>query len=324
MILYHNQNDKLSLVREKPFKLEKEIQTIFETNIYGLMGLELVRSEFTIKNRRIDTLAYDQQNRSFIIIEYKRDKSISVVDQGFAYLSLMLENKADFIIEYNETLKRNLKREDVDWSQTRVVFVSTSFTDNQILATNFKDIGIELWEIKQYENGSVIINPIKKSQAAESIKPLAQKNETIKSVSQEIEVYTEQDHLVNGSEYARELYSKFRTAILNIIDDIEISPKKRRISFVKDRKIFCDILIQKKSLKIWINLKRGQLDDPKKLARDVSSTGHWGNGDYEVLVIDTQQLEYIMSLIKQSLTFHYVQRTNKLVDQVIKRVKPNK
>ena len=61
----------------------------------------------------------------------------------------MLENKAGFIIvEYNETLKTNLKRSEVDRSQTRVVFVSTSFTENQKTATNFKDIAIELWEIK--------------------------------------------------------------------------------------------------------------------------------------------------------------------------------
>jgi hypothetical protein len=82
-----------------------------------------------------------------------------VVDQGFTYLSLMLENKADFIVEYNESLKQNLKREDVDWSQTRVAFVSTNFTDNQIQATNFKDIAIELWEIKQFDNDTV--SPIK-------------------------------------------------------------------------------------------------------------------------------------------------------------------
>jgi hypothetical protein len=50
-------------------------------------------------------LAYDPQACAFIIIEYKRDKNISVVDQGFTYLSLMLENKADFIVEYNEEPK---------------------------------------------------------------------------------------------------------------------------------------------------------------------------------------------------------------------------
>lgn len=114
MILYSNQVGKLTEIKENPFRLEKDIQKVFEANIFSIMGLELVKSEFTIKNKRIDTLAFDKQNGAFIIIEYKRDKNISVVDQGFTYLSLMLENKADFIVEYNESLKQNLKREDVD------------------------------------------------------------------------------------------------------------------------------------------------------------------------------------------------------------------
>ena len=174
MALYSNQTGKLKEVKEKLFKLEKDIQKVFEANLSAIMGLELVKSEFTIKNKRIDTLAFDKQSGAFIIIEYKRDKNISVVDQGFTYLSLMLENKADFIVEYNESLKQNLKREEVDWSQTRVAFVSTNFTDNQIQATNFKDIAIELWVVNQFENDTVIISPIKKSNAAESIKPLTQ------------------------------------------------------------------------------------------------------------------------------------------------------
>lgn len=96
MSIYTNTKGKLSQAKEKPFKLEREIQALFESNLYSILGLQLVKSEFSIKNRRIDTLAYDQQSKAFIIIEYKRSKSNSVVDQGFTYLNLMLENKADF------------------------------------------------------------------------------------------------------------------------------------------------------------------------------------------------------------------------------------
>jgi hypothetical protein len=162
MILYSNQAGELKELKEQSFKLEKDIQKLFEVNLNAIMGLELVKNEFTIKNKRIDTLAFDQEAKAFIIIEYKRDKNHSVVDQGVSYLNLMLEYKADFIIEYNESLKKNLKRDDVDWSQTRVAFVSTSFTENQIQATNFKDLAIELWEIKQYENETVMVRSIKK------------------------------------------------------------------------------------------------------------------------------------------------------------------
>ena len=300
MALYTNQTGKLKEVKEKPFKLEKDIQKVFEENLSAIMGLELVKSEFTIKNKRIDTLAYDAQSCAFIIIEYKRDKNISVVDQGFTYLSLMLENKADFIVEYNESLKRNLKREDVDWSQTRVAFVSPSFTENQIQATNFKDIAIELWEVKQYENDSIAINPIKKSVSAESIKPITQQTQSLKNITAEIKVYTEQDHIEKASDLTAELYEKFKAAILNLTDGIEVKPQKFYIAFKKGKNV-TDIAILKKSLKLFINVKAGLLDDPKKLAQDVSNIGHWGNGDYQIQVEDDKDLEYIMSLVKQAI-----------------------
>ena len=51
---------------------------------------------------------------------------------------------------------------------------------------------------------------------------------------------------------------------------------------------------------MWFNLSKGELDDSKKLARDVSKIGHWGNGDYELQISSDEDFEYIMSLIKQS------------------------
>lgn len=298
MNLYQSNKNELHTLKEKPFKLEREIQNLFEQNLNMLTGFEMVKSEFSIKGKRIDTLAYDNQSNAFIIIEYKRDKNVSVVDQGFTYLSLMLENKADFVLTYNETLNKNLHSSKVDWSQTRVVFVSPSFTENQRLATNFKDIAIELWEIKRFENDIISINPIKKSKSAESIKPITQQNSKIKSVTSEIKVYTEEDHLAGCSDEIIELYETYKNAILNLFDDVEVVPKKLYIAFKKDKNI-SDIVLQKKGLKIFINLKKGQLDDPKRLTRDVSEKGRWGNGDYELIVSNTDNLEYVMSLIKQ-------------------------
>ena len=301
MNLYQSKNsDSLNILKEKPFKLEREIQILFEKNLNELMGLEMVNSEFVIKGKRIDTLGFDPQSKAFVIIEYKRDKNVSVVDQGFTYLSLMLENKADFVLTYNETLKKSIHSTSVDWSQTRVAFVSTSFTENQRLATNFKDIAIELWEVKRYDNDLISVNPIKKTKSAESIKPLTQQNTVIKSVTDEIKVYTEEDHLAGYPEEMVELYETYKNAIFNLADDIEVVPKKQYIAFKKNKNI-ADIVTLKKGIKIFINLKKGQLDDPKNLMKDVSTTGHWGNGDYEVAINDTKNIEYIMSLVKQAI-----------------------
>ena len=286
-------------IKEKDFKLEKEIQELTENNLKTIFGFDFIRSEFSLNNFRIDTLAYDKENKSFVIIEYKRDKNFSIVDQGYAYLSLMLNNKADFILEYNDNKNTSLKRDNVDWTQSKVVFISPGFTAYQKEAINFKDLPIELWEIKLFENQTVSYEQIKKVNAKESIKTVSRKNEDIEKVSKEIKVYTESEHLKWGSDEIKELYEKLRTNILNF-GDIEVKPKKYYIAFTSRTNIV-DFNIKKRSIKIWINLSKGELDDPKKISRDVSNIGHWGNGDYEIEVSSDDDLEYIMSLIKQSL-----------------------
>lgn len=289
----------LEYIKEKPFRLEKEIQEMTEGNLKTILGLDFVKSEFALNNFRIDTLAFDKEANAFVIIEYKRDKNFSVIDQGYAYLSLMLNNKADFILEFNENLDKTLKRNDVDWSQSRVLFVSPAFTNYQREAINFKDLPIELWEVKRFENNTVSYVQIQKAGAQESIKTISKNDQTIDNVAKEIKVYSEQEHLENSSEEIKELYEKIKNAILNF-DNIELKPKKKYIAFVSGRNVV-DIHPQRKALKIWINMTIGELDDPKGITRDVSSTGHWGNGDYELQINSDENLEYILSLIKQSV-----------------------
>lgn len=301
MHLYTHHKNQLSNLKEKPFKLEKEIQQLFETNLALLTGYQFIKSEFRIKGFRIDTLAFDPESKSFVIIEYKKITSNSVVDQGFTYLGLALEHKADFVLEYNESQKNTLKRTDVDWTQCRVLFVSPSFTDYQKQATNFKDLPIELWEIKRFENDLVVINPIKKDKSTASFKQLKQNNDSeISKIVHEIKVYTEEEHVEGKSDDIIELYESYKEAILKLSSDIEIEPKKMYIAFKKGKNVV-DIRIQQKHLIFWINMKKGTLDDPKNIVIDCSSKGHYGNGDYELSISDTNNLEYIMSLVKQAI-----------------------
>lgn len=88
-----------------------------------------------------------------------------------------------------------------------------------------------MWEIKRFENDIISINPIKKTRSAESIKPVTQQNEKIKSVTSEIKVYTEEDHLNGFSDEIVELYETYKNAILNLFDEVEIVPKKLYIAF---------------------------------------------------------------------------------------------
>jgi hypothetical protein len=46
-------------------------------------------------------------------LQYKRDNSLSVIDHEYAYLGLLLDNKPEFILLYNEKNKNRLRKEDV-------------------------------------------------------------------------------------------------------------------------------------------------------------------------------------------------------------------
>lgn len=82
MQIFNLSKSNLLNLKEIPFKLEKDIQNVFEANMNILTGLKFIKSEFTIKNNRIDTLAFYEESKAFVIIEYKRSQNYSIIDQG--------------------------------------------------------------------------------------------------------------------------------------------------------------------------------------------------------------------------------------------------
>lgn len=99
----------------------------------------------------------------------------------------------------------------------------------------------------------------------------------------------------------RDVYNSLREKILDL-GNVEIKATKLYVAFTVNGSNFTDIALQKQGLKLWINLPQGELEDPYKLARDVSSIGHHGNGAYELAVKNADKLDYILILIKQSYT----------------------
>ena len=62
MAHFEIENFSLSLIKEYPFKLEKDIQNLTENNLIKIFDLEFVKSEFALNKFRIDTLAYDSDS----------------------------------------------------------------------------------------------------------------------------------------------------------------------------------------------------------------------------------------------------------------------
>ncbi len=112
MQLFLNNANTLSPIERNSFKLERDIQSLVETNMEVIFGIEFVSTELTVGEFRLDSLAFDQQNNSFVIVEYKKGHSYSVVDQGYSYLSVMLNNKAEFILEGTSKNTHPIRRSD--------------------------------------------------------------------------------------------------------------------------------------------------------------------------------------------------------------------
>lgn len=284
-------------LKQKDFKNEKELQSFFEKNIETILGYRLIDKEFSVGDFRIDSLAFDEESKSFRIIEYKNVKNHSLVDQGYTYLKLMLERKADFVLQYNIKTKSSLTTQDIDWSQSRIIFVSPTYTVYQLNATDFRNIPVDLIRVTRYEDDIIEIDFIKKTSNAK-IQDI-QMESIQKDVNKEIIVYTEEDHLSKASENIQGIYEELKNRILEL-DDIDLEPKKMYIAFKGIRNI-TDIELHKNKLKIYINMKKGALTDPLKITKDINGIGHWGNGDYCIIIDKMDDIDNVIPLIKQSL-----------------------
>jgi len=274
--------------------LERQIQTITENNLEIIFGLQFVCSEFSTGAFRVDTVAFDPELSSFILIEYKKDQSFSIIDQGYAYLSTMLNHKADFILLYNERTGKSLGKSDFDWSQSRVFFISPSFTEYQREAARFKDLPLDLCQVHLYSNNTIGYSMIKQIQSTASVKTFSQRSNAIAKVSSEIDVYTEERLLEGKDEDIKQAYWAIKDIIQQINPDVETRVKKSMVCFYTDGRGL--VWVSPASRKITLFLRKGLYDDRyEKIIPE-------GWGKYPELRLSAQEIDllYVRDLLRQA------------------------
>lgn len=302
MKLFEVRDNSLKHIRTEPFGLEKDIQNVVENSLGELFDLEFVKSEFSIQGFRFDTLCFDEENKSFVIIEYKKGSSYSVIDQGYTYLSILLNNKSDFILEYNETKDKTLKRDEIEWEQSRIIFISPKFSEFQKNSINFKNIPFELWEITRFKNNTIGLNKLETSSDVDINTTIKDEKSVVRRVSSEVVKIDENYHIYkskNRPQSVIDLYFKLKERILQLGEDIDIKYLKQTIGFKRYR-TFTDIIFYNGGLGVMINLKKGELNDPLNKTEDLSEKGSWGNGEYRIWLGGEEDFEYTIDLIRQS------------------------
>ena len=105
-------------------------------------------------------------------------------------------------------------------------------------------------------------------------------------------------HLAEGSSM-RMLFEKFRKEVLTLNPCVSEEILKFYVAY-KAETNFVDVVPQKSRLRLSLNMHFHELHDPKKLAKDVTNLGRWGNGDVEVGFSKTEDMAYVMGLVRQA------------------------
>lgn len=302
MPLYQMKQQKTQQIKPSSFKNEKELQNMFEANLEELLGARYVACEFTTGDRqrgRIDTLGIDQDGTP-VIIEYKKTGKENVINQGLFYLDWLVDHKGDFTLAAQEKLGNDI---EIDWSSPRLILVAESFSEYDKYAVNRIGANIQLWTYRKYGNDFLFLESIF---ATTNQKPLKKDKVESKEESSEEQfdediVYTLEYHLSEKPNETKSLYDALREKIFAFNNDGDIieKPNKIYISY-KHGKNFCEVQIQTNSLKIWLDIPFADLDDPRKISRDVSKIGHHGTGTSETKLSDLSDLDAVMYLIEQS------------------------
>lgn len=292
----------ISKLKEIPFEQEREMQKVVEKNLQEMFGLQFVSSEFSPHNKlRIDTLAYDPEQKSFVIIEFKRGSSWSVVDQGFAYLSLLLNNKADFILKYQKCGGKNCDIDDINWEASRVMFVASSFNVYQTEALGFRDMPFELWEVRRYEKNILAANQLQSSAKAKLTE--ANLSTEVQKVRREVKQYSVEDHFKEGWDEVHDLYDALIPQLLNLDSRLQVHPVKHYIGLHIDGRRTLTYHIFKSKIELtFLRTRPKDLKDPEGRVHYVKgSMKYYGHHESTFALESETDIPYALMLAKQVL-----------------------
>ena len=112
--------------------------------------------------------------------------------------------------------------------------------------------------------------------------------------------YSIDDHPYLSGGHTLELYKTFRQAVLALDECVREEFLKLYVAY-KAETNFVDVVPQAKRLRLSLNLNFHEIDDPRKICKDVTGIGRWGNGNVEVGLDRLEDIPYVVGLVRQAL-----------------------
>ncbi len=289
MPLFNIANDNLKPIPQSSFKSEKQLQLMIETNLLAAFNSRFIASEFRTGAQhagRIDTLALSEDNNP-VIIEYKTIESSDLINQSLFYLHWLADHRGDFEMAARKKLGNNI---EIDWSDIRVICIAPNYKRYDLHAVQVMGANIELWRYRLFANSSLYLEEIYR-QALRSSPDAGEpeKNPVMVEAGKKARItamtssYTVEQHFVGKPDRICEVAQVIRDFVLSLDPAIQETPKKFYIAYKISQNIVC-MEIKKQRVALFLKLDPKSITKPPKNSRDVSEIGHYGTGDFELIL----------------------------------------
>lgn len=299
-------NLETKISQGKNFDNEKTIQTLIENNLNEIFtDLEFVKTEHQIDDLRIDTIAFDKNRNSFVIIEYKNKKDEDILAQGISYYQLLQENRGEFVLLYNKIKNVSFEINHINWYDARIIFIAPTFTKYQKKASGFAGLPTEFYEIKKYENEVITLNRID----VKTDTSVATGKKKVKGKSHiAYAEYTEEDYLAGKygttapNAQTKELWSSLKDTIQLSFDDmIEYQQKKKYGGFYTRDDNACICTLDATKSAIWLSYSITKKNFFESPFVSYTTKGHFGVGHYRSKITNAEDIEKALPHIQKVL-----------------------
>lgn len=281
------------------FDSEYALQHLTNDNLEELFGLKLVNYEYQLNDLRVDGLGFDEDTKSFVIIEYKNEENDRVLKQGKGYYDNLQNNPCEYIKEYNDAFGTDYGEDYFDFEKTKVMIIGPKFTPEQIEKSKNPDYPFELYTISLYKcdekRGCVSYKGVN-----------IDFNKKLKNIDLDDLKLTKDTLLEDKSKEVKELYEDFERRLTEEFKEAKIEYLVDAVSIKAHNNFICNVNV-KKSIRIYfythkLNEINKQLDKDNCLKENIRNIAYLTTGGplaYFELTLTPSEIEYAIKRIKQ-------------------------
>ncbi|CAO1654918.1 DUF91 domain-containing protein [Parasphingorhabdus sp. NYA22] len=294
--LFQTHSGALCELEHSSAPLEKGLQTQFENNLDTLLGVRFLASEYsTTHGGRMDTLGVDE-NGYPVIIEYKRDRSENVINQGLFYLDWLMDHRGDF-----ELLVRNRYGKEaadkIEWGAPRLICIAADFTKYDEHAVKQMGRNIELIRYRKFGDDLLLLELLTAVSATTGGNAILTPANGAKSRKDK----TVSEYLADMGPELAELFADAETYLLGRGDDVTKKVTQFYLAYRRIKNFGClEVRPTLNQLKMFLKLDPGTVELVEGFSRDVRKIGHYGTGDLELTIGSHKDLERAKPLILRS------------------------